>query len=58
MSEFIPLKKRNNSLNGDVLNKQKIWFFNYVLPFKLKKRIPFKLKPTPLKNWEKNANFI
>jgi hypothetical protein len=40
------------SLNGDFLNKQKIWVFNSVA-FKIrKKRIPLKLKPTPLKNWK------
>jgi hypothetical protein len=53
MSYSTSIEKRNNSLNVDLLNKQKIWVFNSVA-FKVQyeKRIPFKLKPTPLKNWK------
>jgi hypothetical protein len=44
------IEKRNNSLNGDLFNKQKILLHS---KFNTKKPIPFKLKPTPLKNWKK-----
>jgi hypothetical protein len=51
------VEKRSNSFDGDFFNKQKVWFFNSVA-FKVqykKKRIPFKLKPTSLKNWKNKS---
>jgi hypothetical protein len=46
----ISIEKRTHSFNGDLLNKPKIWFCNSVAKFNTKKKIPFNLKPTTLKN--------